>query len=225
MTVVALAIVLGAAVIAVIRRGGWVDPNDARYPIRGVDVSHHQGEIDWSRVAQERIAFSYVKATEGADLTDSRFAENWRAARASGLRVGAYHFFSLCRPAREQAARFLATVPRDDHALPPALDVELGGNCASIPPVEDVRRALHAWLDIVARASGARPIVYVTREAYDLFLRDAGFGEPIWIRDLWREPEQPFVLWQFRARGRVAGIRGPVDLDTFAGGREAFAHW
>jgi lysozyme len=225
--IVAFVTVLIATAI-VVERGWWNRPDGSRYPIWGVDVSHHQGEIDWPRVAGTPIAFAYVKATEGADLSDPRFRENWQRARAAGLRVGAYHFFSFCRPAEAQAAHFIATVPQDQAALPPALDVELGGSCATIPPIDDVRRALHLWLELVARQSGRTPIVYVTREAYDLFLRNGGFDEAIWIRDIWHEPDRrslPFAIWQFQAHAHVAGIQGPVDLDAFAGDAAAFARW
>lgn len=208
--------------------GWWNRPDRSRYPCFGVDVSHHQGDIDWPRVRADSIVFAYVKATEGADFVDPRFVENWRGAHAAHLRVGAYHFFSFCRSPEEQAEHFLATVPQDRSALPAVLDVELGGSCASMPPVEEVRRALHRWLEIVARRSGRRPMVYVTREAYARFVREAGFGEAIWIRDIWREPDRrelPFTLWQFQARARVDGVEGPVDLDAFAGNGATFARW
>ena len=74
----------------------WV-PN-WRPPLRegeryGIDVSAHQGTIDWVRAARDGITFAYVKTTEGRDFTDERFDENWREA---GLDRGAYHFFTLC---------------------------------------------------------------------------------------------------------------------------------
>jgi hypothetical protein len=64
----------------------------------GVDVSAHQGSIDWGRVSHDGITFAYMKATEGGDFVDERFEETWNGAAAAGLDRGAYHFFTLCTP-------------------------------------------------------------------------------------------------------------------------------
>jgi lysozyme len=64
----------------------------------GIDVSHHQGVIDWERVANDGISFAYMKATEGNEFVDERFADNWRGAANAGLDRGAYHYFPLCSP-------------------------------------------------------------------------------------------------------------------------------
>ena len=78
-------------------------PDRGKYPVRGIDVSHHQGPIDWQRVAADDVAFAVIKATEGGDHVDDAFATNLREARAAGLAVGAYHFFTFCRPGGDQA--------------------------------------------------------------------------------------------------------------------------
>ena len=139
-------------------RGWWwpTHPDPDLYPVRGIDVSHHQGTIDWRRVAGAGIGFAYLKATEGSDFTDSRFRTNWTGAAAAGLPRGAYHYFTLCTPGRAQAAHFLATVPRDAAALPPAVDLELGGNCSARPAPAAVHREVDAFLAEVARATSAR---------------------------------------------------------------------
>ncbi len=55
----------------------WLNtPNLKDYPVRGIDVSHHQKSIDWENVADQGIAFAYIKATEGRDFKDSRFLFN-----------------------------------------------------------------------------------------------------------------------------------------------------
>jgi lysozyme len=67
----------------------------------GIDVSNHQGSVDWSRVAADDIRFAYVKATEGGDFVDSRFAANWAGARAAGLDRPRWERRLLRRPARD----------------------------------------------------------------------------------------------------------------------------
>ena len=62
----------------------WLEPARLLYDVHGIDVSHHQGAIDWQAVAGDGVAFAYIKATEGGDFTDRRFAENWAAAVAAG---------------------------------------------------------------------------------------------------------------------------------------------
>src|SRR5262245_23448045 len=114
--------------------------------IRGIDVSHHQGVVDWRKVARSDVAFAILKATEGGDYVDDTFARNLAGAAASGLVVGAYHFFTFCRPGAEQAANFLRAVPRDRPMLPPVVDIEFGGNCTARPAVADLRRELTAFL-------------------------------------------------------------------------------
>lgn len=201
---------------------GW-EPDPGRYPVRGIDVSHHQGPIDWTAVAADDVAFAYLKASEGGDHRDRRFAANWRAARAAGLKVGAYHFFTFCRPGADQARNFLAVVPALPDALPPAVDLEFGGNCAAAPTEADLRRELAAFLSLVEARYGRPAVLYVTpdfHKAYGHVLPQ----RPLWKRKIVMPPfgGRPWTFWQFHNRGRVEGITGPVDLNVFAGDAGAF---
>lgn len=183
--------------------------------VPGIDVSHHQGAIDWHAVAGDGVRFAWIKATEGGDWTDRRFAENWAAAGAAGVPRGAYHFFTFCRPAAEQAAHFLAVAPAGE--LPDAVDVEYGGNCAARPDTPTLSAELRLFLDTVEAARGRRPFVYVTGEVF----RDhpgALHGEQLWVRSLFHPVRwgvwAPARVWQYSAMGRVAGIEGPVDRNV-----------
>lgn len=192
-------------------------PDRTRYPIRGIDVSHHQGSIDWPRVARDDVAFVYMKATEGGDHRDRAFARHWRDARAAGLAVGAYHFFTFCRPGADQAKNFLAVVPVEPDALPPAVDLEFGGNCGKTPDAATMRAELDAFLDPVERAHGRPAVLYVTPEFLAAYA-DALPLRALWRRSILREPDAsaPWRLWQYHNRGRVDGIVGPVDLNVLA---------
>lgn len=53
-------------------------PSESEFPIRGIDVSHHQGQVNWSAIAADGIHFAYVKASEGESFRDPRFADHWR---------------------------------------------------------------------------------------------------------------------------------------------------
>jgi lysozyme len=115
----------------------------------------------WERVADDDIQFAYIKATEGGDFTDARFVANWEAAAAACLDRGAYHFFTLCALGKAQARHFLSLVPDDPDALPPAVDLELAGNCSDRPDNAEVQRELSAFLHLVDEATGEEMLLYV----------------------------------------------------------------
>ena len=203
-------------------------PSRQRYPVWGLDVSHHQGRIDWDAVGREDYAFAFIKATEGGDYRDSLFQRNWEGAARAGLARGAYHFFRFCTPGAAQARNFIEAVPAGRH-LPPVADVEFGGNCRYVPPADTVRARLAQFLAEVERAFGQTPLLYTDRRTYDAFLTSGFAHYPLWINDKLREPGpiegRRWVFWQFTAWGRVEGIPTPVDLNVFSGSSDAFARW
>jgi lysozyme len=94
-------------------------PSLHNYPIQGIDISHHQGDVDWKAISTlPNVRFAIMKATEGGDFKDSKFAQNWHRAGNAGIVRGAYHFFSFCRPGKDQARNVRATVPREPGTLP-----------------------------------------------------------------------------------------------------------
>ena len=76
-----------------------------RYPIAGIDVSKHNGDIDFNQVRDDDYQFVYIKASEGMTYKDDAFDRNYRAARKAGLKVGAYHFFRKNRTGQQFAER------------------------------------------------------------------------------------------------------------------------
>jgi len=192
-------------------------PARALFPVQGIDVSHHQGRIDWGRVRRAGVDFAYIKATEGGDQRDPRFADNWRGARAAGLRAGAYHFFTLCRPGAEQAANFAAVVPATPDALPPVIDVELGGNCAARPTRTAVLAELTATLHGIERHSGKPAILYVTQEFDTVYGISTALPRRLWLRSLFVPPRygaRDWTIWQASNIRHVDGISGWVDWNV-----------
>lgn len=80
------------------------------YEVHGVDVSHYQGDIDWTVLQSQNIDFAYIKATEGSSSVDEKFVENWEEAEQTFLKVGAYHFFSFDSEGKTQAQNYIQTV-------------------------------------------------------------------------------------------------------------------
>jgi lysozyme len=190
------------------------------YPVVGVDVSNHQGEIDWAALAGSGVAFAYIKATEGATFRDKRFAENWSAAYRAGIPRGAYHFFTLCRPAAEQAQNFIETVPNDPAALTPVVDAEHMGPCTGEPAPADHVAMLEEFIALLEDHYGRRPLIYTTEEFEASMLDGALAGERFWLRSLVIPPmfrSEAWVIWQFHNRGRRPGVAGDLDLNVFRG--------
>ena len=188
--------------------------------VYGVDVSNHQGSIDWRVVAADDVRFAYVKATEGGDFVDKRFEENWRQAGAAGIERGAYHFFTLCRPGEQQARNFLRTTNAVAAGeLPPALDLELGGNCRARPTAEQVNAEIDAFVGLVEQETRQEVTLYVLGNWEDRYpLTPAMSARPRWVRRIALRPGGDWTIWQFSGEARVDGVRGPVDLNVMRSG-------
>lgn len=180
----------------------------------GVDVSSHQGSIDWARVAGDDISFAYIKATEGADFVDPSFGGNWVGAGEAGLDRGAYHFFTLCASGEDQAHNFLRALPDDYQGLPPAVDLELAGNCSERPAPSVVEGELARFLELVETQTGHRALLYIGSDFDDLYQVRSRFSRPLWVRRFLLRPGGPWLVWQVGGFASVDGIRGRVDLDV-----------
>jgi len=215
-TAMVLVVVSGVAFVLTYR------PDRARFPVRGIDVSHHQGDIDWSRVAGDDVQFAYIKASEGGDYRDTKFATNRMGAVQAGIRAGAYHFFTLCRPGLDQAENFLTAVGKPAAMLPPAIDLEFGGNCDRRPSPQELAGELGAFLAPV-EARFARPAVLYATDEFLAAYRGALPERRLWRRSLFTRPsDDRWSLWQYHNAAWVAGVAVAVDLDVFHGNSAEF---
>jgi lysozyme len=195
---------------------GW-RPSEKHYPNQGIDVSHHQGSIAWAKLPRQGVDFAYIKATEGADHVDGRFSINWRAAHAAGIRRGAYHFFTLCRSGRDQAAHFVRLVPREAAALPPAVDLEFPGNCDRRPSREKFHKELGDFLRIVEAHYGKHAVLYLTPHFDKRYRVSTTFKRPLWLRSLGAKPRfggRGWAIWQSSNSRRLDGVHGRVDWNV-----------
>lgn len=192
----------------------WRPPLQAgeRY---GIDVSAHQEAIDWEAVAGDGITFAYIKASEGGDWTDERFEENWEGADDAGLDRGAYHFFTLCTPGAAQARQFLSVAPPEPSALPPALDVELAGNCSERPDPAVLAAEVDAFLEPVEAAWGVPVVLYVGSDFEERYPIKDRLDRPLWLLSLLGRPNHDrWWIWQLHGFASVKGVSGRVDLDV-----------
>ncbi len=210
---------------ATLTRGGLTGrektPLLAGYSVHGIDVSAYQGRIDWPEVARNRVRFAFIKASEGATLRDSRFARNWREARAAGVLRGAYHYFQPNRDGQSQADLFARTVPLAPGDLPPVLDVE----AANFHDVAVLRREVARWLRLIEAHYGVRPILYSNHSFYQRHLAGHFDDYPLWLAHYEVErptlPRSKWIIWQHSDEAYVPGIRGVVDFNVFQGNFEA----
>ena len=230
------AVLLSAFVLAFLVWNGYLllnNPSRERYPVRGVDVSKYQGEIDWPVLAEQEISFAFIKATEGSSHVDARFAYNYEEARKTGLRVGAYHFFSFDSGGDTQAENFIRNVEAFEGMLPPVIDLEFYGDKAENPPGrEEVRGQLDILLARLEDHYGLSPVLYATKASYELYLAGDYKEYDIWIRDVVTHPSlsdgREWTFWQYTNRERLDGYQGEerfIDMNIFHGTEEEFLHY
>jgi lysozyme len=197
------------------------------FAVHGIDISKWQGAINWEAVRGAGTRFVFIKATEGGDHLDEKFAENWQGAKAAGIPRAAYHFVYWCRPGHEQAQFFTQHIPNDPDALPPVLDVEWNGHSRTCPrkvAPEKARAKMRVMLEELEQLTGKRPIIYtdITFHAEVIEGTDEFDKYPFWIRSVAAPPRErytnrPWSFWQYTTTGRVPGIKGDVDRNVFAG--------
>jgi len=204
--------------------------------LEGIDVSHWQGTINWTKVAAAGKKFAIIKATDGQVQSDGKlyidpmYATNHAQAKAAGLWTGAYHYARPSTNAGDaiaEADHFASVMNLGAGDLIPALDLEdTGGMSIS---------ALQTWvtrfLDEVTLKIGVRPMIYTSPSFWKnkmgdtRKLADAGYTV-LWIAH-WNvaAPTVPaenwgghgWTFWQYTSDGSVSGITGRVDLDRFNG--------
>ena len=194
--------------------------NNAEY--HGIDVSKHQGKIDWKTVATDKnIQFVYIKATEGRTLIDKRYRTNITEARKAGLKVGSYHFFTSNRSARDQFENFRRNVRHNEQDLIPMVDVEESG-CRGATR-QQLQKSLGEFMELMRTEYGKYPLLYSQYRFYNeklapefnkyfIFMARYSVSQPV------LKGSGKHNIWQYSEKGKVKGIKGHVDLDRFVNG-------
>ena len=195
--------------------------------MHGIDVSHHQDNIDWDavkamQVKNIRIGFAFIKATEGLGRVDNAFRRNWLNAKQAGIPRGAYHFFISSKSGKAQAENFIETINLEKGDLPPVLDIETANGAS----VEDLQQRVKDWLDIVQQFYKVKPIIYTNVDFYDNFLAGKFDDYPLWVAHYLVQDkpriQRNWIFWQHNEKGHVNGIDANVDFNVFNGDSLAF---
>ncbi len=200
----------------------------------GIDVSHHQGSINWTNVANDGIDFVWAKATEGVDFIDTRWFSNVSGAHNAGLYVGGYHY---ARPdtnggdtadAQSEAGDFYDAVKNylGDGYLRPALDLEEGDGLSTTA----LTNWVHDFMDEFTLLSGGIvPIIYMNGY-YASQVNSSVTVYDLWYANPTNNPNNPpsapspyssYDLWQYSWTENIGGI-SPVDANVFLENLSAF---
>ena len=207
-------------------------PDKDKYPVRGVDVSSYQGEIDWDTLASQEIDFAFIKATEGSSYVDPFFDKNWKNASKTDLRIGAYHFFSFESSGEKQGKLFCDTVKAVDNMLPPVIDVEFYGKFRSESDIDvhAVKTELRKLADVLYAEYGVKPLIYASSETYGAIYEGDFEDCGLWIRSVYSGVSDGinWTFWQYSNRHRLDGYDGEeryIDMNVFYGSVEDFKNY
>jgi GH25 family lysozyme M1 (1,4-beta-N-acetylmuramidase) len=188
--------------------------------IYGIDVSHHNGDVDWSAVASSNIKFSFLKSSEGINYIDPSFQKNLSGALGQGLVTGAYHFFHPNIDPARQASHFLSTFDNKLEILT-ALDLEWTGTPNEWDGIinEDICERVRDFLNYVKTYTGRFPIIYFSPSFFSQYLSSLYTGDlKTWVAKYGDTPPSNYDIWQYSEKGVIIGIDGNgVDLDRFEG--------
>ncbi|CAH2714407.1 Autolytic lysozyme [Neobacillus rhizosphaerae] len=181
--------------------------------IKGIDVSHWNGNIDWNKVAGDGVKFAFLKATEGTSYSVvSWFNENVPKAISASIDVGAYHYakFGTIAEAKAEVAYFLSVIKGNQLTYPAVLDLEENKSGASKTVLTD---AAIAFLDALTNA-GYVAMLYTGKAFLDEQLDESRLTTyALWIARYNSTLGRNADIWQYTNSGKVNGIIGDVDLD------------
>ena len=187
--------------------------------LQGIDVSRHNGAVDWEKAARAGIRFAILRAAYGKSGVDDRFDENYQGARRAGLLVGAYHYSYALTPAdaRREAQHLLAVLNGRALDQPVWFDMEDADGYKKKHGFPFTKRNVsaitQAFVDEI-RASGRLCGVYASKSWLTDYIKvDA---DAVWVAQ-WADTltyNGQYDVWQYTDAGRVDGVTGKVDRNV-----------
>ncbi len=190
--------------------------------LKGIDISHWDGAVNFSEVKSQGIDVVYIKATQGESSVDAYFKTNATKAKEAGLLVGFYHFFkpSTEESAKKQASHFVETTKPYKCDCKMALDMEVDGGLSSSTLVHLSK----VFLDEVKRLSNLDVVIYTYTSFIKEHLQKSLNVYPLWIAQYGvRMPSgngvwDSWVGFQYSEKGSVKGVNSDCDLNEFTNG-------
>lgn len=186
--------------------------------MKGIDVSVHNGNIDWNKVKSDGIDFAILRAGYGklASQKDEQFDNNYAGAKAAGVPVGAYWFSyaKTVEEARQEADVFVSILAGKQFEFPVYFDQEDEKTLAT--GKENCSAMVRAFCDVLEKA-GYWVGLYTSRSCLSTHIEDdIKTRYALWIAEWGSKLNYSgnVGIWQYSEKGRVNGISGDVDLDT-----------
>lgn len=201
------------------QEGNYVQCEDTCSHIHGIDLSHYQGKVFWETVGDNtKMAYVYLKATEGGNKIDDMFEDNIFMAHRYGLKVGSYHFYRPLSEQQKQLDNFISQCRPGDQDLIPMIDIETKQGLDT----EAFCDSLFKFLDLVEKTYHQKPLLYTFANFYDHYLLGKIDDYKLMIAQYTRrEPAladgRDYILWQYTGKGRINGINSYVDKSRFMG--------
>lgn len=197
----------------------YIQCEDTCTHIHGIDLSHYQGSVFWETVGDNsKMAYVYLKATEGGDNIDSRYEENIYLAHKYGLKVGSYHFFRPKADLNKQLQNFMTQCRPGDQDLIPMIDIETKSGLST----EEFCDSLFKFINLVEKAYKQKPLLYTFTNFYNRYL--SGKIDQYQIMIAQYSTQEPILndgrditMWQYTGKGSLNGINGYVDKSRMMG--------
>ncbi len=185
---------------------------------KGIDVSEHQGHIDWAKVAKDGVQFAVIRAGYGRELSqkDDYFEQNYTAAKKAGIQVGAYwySYADSVKRAEEEAKTCLKVLEGKKFDLPIFFDQEYEKSILALSSKTRTDIILK-FLEII-QAAGRKCGLYSSTNFITTKLQASRLRQyPLWIAEYGFKLHYPGTVWawQYTSTGRVSGIKGHVDCN------------
>jgi Lyzozyme M1 (1,4-beta-N-acetylmuramidase) len=203
--------------------------------LNGIDVSHYQEEIDWKKVKASGVRFAIIKASEGTEMVDAMFEENFRGAVDAGIVPGTYHFFYPTLDPLKQAAHYLSVLKEvvgGQACLPPAIDLETAGTTKTA-----INAAVRSFMEELRQQSRRPGLLYTSPGFWNTYLpapvltlnrlkaADVEWASdyPLWLAHYttgWPSQVYPWAgwtFWQYSSGGKIEGVPTRADMNLFNG--------
>ena len=188
----------------------------------GIDVSHHNGKIDWAQVKASGVEFAMIRVgyrgqTSGGIYEDAYFKSNVNGAVAAGVKVGIYFYSTAINEdeALEEAAWVVKKIAPYRITFPVVYDFEdfNSKRCANVGGVECTKNA-NAFLNFV-KSKGYEPMMYANKSDITSRLSRSSFSCKFWLAHYTTQTDYTgnVNMWQYTSKGTVPGIKGEVDMN------------
>lgn len=226
---------ISAAFVYLFYKSGMIhftDPDETEYPVRGLAISAEQGEIDWQIYFENYTTdFAFVQATKGISDADEKYTRNWVKLRENGVVTAACHTFTFNEDGLAQAKHFIRIVPVQANTLPPVVSLVLYDDYLKNPlSKEEVEPELTALLEALEKNYGVKPILYATKETYELYLAEGYDDYILWTANDLSEPDidgHEWTFWQFTDKqSQIIGedeLEDKMKLCVYKGSAEDFS--